>query len=60
MRDCVVQLTRDPGPLLHHRLAGGEVALALGELGAPLSVADHAADEQHHHRRDDCERQRVA
>ena len=39
MRDHVVQLARDPRPLLDHRLARRDVALALGELGAALAVA---------------------
>ena len=53
--DRVVQLARDPRALLDDRLARGDVALPLGELRAPLAVADDAADEQHHHERDDCE-----
>ena len=51
--DHVVQLTRDPRPFLDDRLTGGHVALALGDLRAALAVADDAADEQHHHGRDD-------
>ena len=48
--DHVVQLACDPGALLDDRLARGHVAFALGDPGAPLAVADDAADEQHHHR----------
>ena len=48
--DHVVQLARDPRPLLDDRLARSHVALALRDLRTPLTVADHAADEQHHHR----------
>ena len=59
VRDHVVQLARDPRPLLDDRLARGEVALALGELGAALAVADDAADEQHHDECDHAELQRV-
>ena len=59
VRDHVVQLTRDPRPFLDDRLARGHVALALGDLRAPLAVADDAADEQHHHGRDDGERHRA-
>ena len=59
VRDRVVQLARDPRPLLHYRLAGREVALALGELGTALAVADDAADQHHHDERDDAELQRV-
>ena len=45
VRDRVVQLSRDPPTLLHHRLARGDVALALGELRAMLAVTDNTADE---------------
>src|SRR5919197_1639625 len=46
-RDHVVELARDPRPLLDHGLARGELALQLGDLGAVLAVADPAADEEH-------------
>ena len=42
MGDHVVQLARDPRPLLDDRLARRDVALALGQLRAPLAVADDA------------------
>jgi hypothetical protein len=45
MSDHVVQLPRDPRPLLDHRLPRGQVALALGDLCASLAVTDDATDE---------------
>ena len=56
VRDRVVQLARDPRPLLDDCLPRRDVALALGQLRAPLAIADHAVDQQDHHRRDDHER----
>ena len=38
--DHVVQLARDPRPLLDDRLPRGHIALALGDPCAPLAVAD--------------------
>ena len=54
-----MQLARDPRPLLDHRLTRREVALALGELGTALAVADDTADEHHHDECDHPELQRV-
>ncbi len=51
MCDRVVQLARNPGPLLHHRLARGHVAFALCQLRAALTVP-HYAPHQEHRRRD--------
>jgi len=59
MGDHVVQLARDPRPLLDHRLARRHVALALGHLRAPLTVADNVSHEQHHDDRHDRERDRA-
>ena len=59
MGDHVVQFAGDPRPLLHDRLPRDEVAFALGELRTALAVADDAANEQHHDKRDDAELQRV-
>ncbi len=55
MGDRVVELARDPGPFLDHRFAGGEIAFPLGQLGAPLSVAEDPSHEQHHDQHDDHE-----
>jgi hypothetical protein len=55
VRDRVVQLARDPRPLLDHRFARSEVALALRHVGAAFAVADDPPDEQDHDRRDDDE-----
>ena len=54
VRHEVVQLARDPGALLGHRLVGAQLVLALEQLGArgervgaQLAAADGAADEDH-------------
>jgi hypothetical protein len=49
MRDRVVQFPRDPGAFLDDRLTGGDVPLAFGQPGPGVTVADDAAQEQHHH-----------
>ena len=53
----VVQLARDAGALLGHRLVGAQLVLALEQLGArgervgaQLAAADGAADEHHRER----------
>ena len=48
VRHRVVQFPCDPGALLDDRLAGGDVPLALGQPGPAVTVADDAAEEQHH------------
>jgi hypothetical protein len=55
VRDGVVQLARDPRPLLHDRSAGGHVTLALGQLRASLAVVDDPPHQQHHNGGDDGE-----
>ena len=56
VRDHVVELAGDSRTLLDHRLARGEVALALGHVDAPVSSTDPLPDDHHHDRRDDDER----
>jgi hypothetical protein len=58
VRDRVVQLAGDPGPLLHDGLAGGDVSLAFGQPGAAVAVADDAADEEHYNHGSDSESDR--
>jgi hypothetical protein len=65
--DEVVQLARDAGALLGHRLVGAQRVLALEQLGArgerlglELASADRPAEEQHGDDRDDREEHRVA
>ena len=48
VRDHVVELAGDPRALLDHRLARGEVALALGHVDPPVSGTDPLPDDHHH------------
>ena len=57
--DHVVQLAGDPRPFLDDRLARSDIALALRDPRTPVTIADHAANQQHDHRLHCCKTDRL-
>jgi hypothetical protein len=57
--DHVMQLARDAGPLLDHRLARAQLLLALEQASAELAVADDLAHEDEHEHGHDGEEHHV-
>src|SRR5689334_13761591 len=56
MRDDVVKLAGNPRALFDNRLTCNDVAFALGDLRASLSVTNDTTDEEHRDQRDGGER----